>query len=133
MEIKDYAELNALNKLLGMIKFQENLSFYEFREFAGSSIIAEIFKRVHDEFWKESIKRGYIKEEQEIVFKFDSPVGKVIKKRVDELTKHELETLIAYNDIDSYLKILIVPYQTSKADFQLLKNYMEEKVKKART
>lgn len=38
MEIKDYNELNALNKLRGKVKFQDDLDFYKFKEYAEENI-----------------------------------------------------------------------------------------------
>lgn len=94
MEITDYKELNALNKLLGKIKYQDDLDFFEFKEFAASPIISEIFRRLHDEYRQESIKLGYITENQKPEFVFESRTGKTLRKRIDELSEHEKHTLI---------------------------------------
>lgn len=129
MEIKDFGELNALNKLFGKIKFNEDLDFDEFKEFVGSPLIANIFKRVHQEFWEESIKRGYIKSEQKASFNYDSYVGKTLRKRIDDLTIDGLKDLFDKNNLDQYLEILITPLDCTKEEFQLLKQYALEKIK----
>ena len=56
MEIKDYNELLALNKLLGRIKFQSDFDFKTFDEFAASPFISNMFKRVQEELREEAIK-----------------------------------------------------------------------------
>ncbi|GGG02170.1 hypothetical protein [Pontibacter amylolyticus] len=133
MKIEDYGELNALHRLLGKIKFQEDLDFYEFREFVGSPFIAEIYKKVHKEFWEESINKGYIKAGQEPEFKFKSAAGLSLRKRIDDLSEKEIETLVKNQDVDQYLEILIAPLKSSEDEFKMLKDYFNEKVKKAST
>ena len=64
MEIKDYKDLNALNKLLFKIKFSDNLYFKEFQLFAGSTIIADIMTRLNKEYQEQNIKLGFLKESE---------------------------------------------------------------------
>ena len=133
MKIEDYNELNALHKLLWKIKFQEDFDFYDFREFAGSPLIAEIYKRVHKQLWEEWIRKGYVKEGQEPEFKFDSPPGLTLKKRINELSENEMRTLVENQTVDHYLEILIAPFKSSPEEFQLLKEYFLERMKNAGT
>ena len=132
MNIDDFGELNALHKLLGKVKFQEDFDFYDFSEFAGSALIADTHKRVHEELWKEWIRRGYVEEGQVPEFRFDSPAGSAVKKRINELTEHEIKTLVKNQELDKYLEILITPYGASNEQLQLLRNYFQEKIKKGR-
>ncbi len=131
MDIKDFNELNALNKLFSKIKFQDDLDFFEFKEFVASPFIADIFKRVNDEFWEEAIKRGHIKSGQKPVFEYEGHEGKTVRKRIDELTKGDCETLLGLGDkqIDEYLKVLIAPLQTTEKEFDLLRQYAFRKIK----
>ena len=131
MEIKDYKELNALNKLLGKVKFQGDLDFYEFKEFVGSPIIAEIFKRLHEEYWNESVKLGFVKDDQKSKFEFDSLTGKALKMRIDELTDHEKETLVKFDNVNSYVKTLISPLDVEEDELNKMLEYAAEKIKPA--
>ncbi|EMS34785.1 hypothetical protein C943_03472 [Mariniradius saccharolyticus AK6] len=131
MEINDYKEINALNKLLGKVKFQSDLDFYEFREFAASPIIAEIYKRLNEEFWNESVKLGYLRLEQRqnYKFEFDSAIGRTLRMRVDELTTQEKETLIKYDNIEFYVRTLISPLEVEEIELAKLVNYANERIK----
>ena len=46
----DLYEINALNKLLGDIKFERDLSADEINSFAGSPYISSAFKKIHVHF-----------------------------------------------------------------------------------
>ncbi|MEQ9090124.1 MAG: hypothetical protein RIE52_03495 [Balneola sp.] len=129
MEIKDYKELNALNKLLGKVKFQDDLDFYEFKEFVGSPIIAEIFKRLHEEYWTESVKLGYVSNDQKIKFQFNSLTGKTLRLRIDELTKHDQEILLKHNNVEFYVKTLISPLEVEEVELNKMINYAKSKIK----
>jgi hypothetical protein len=129
MEITEFGELNALNKLLGKIKFQQDLDFSEFKEFVGSPFIANIFKRVNEEYYAEVIKLGHIRNNVDLAFKFDSPTGKILSMRIDELTDLDKETLVKNGSIDTYLEILISPLDASDAEFGLLRDYFTTKLK----
>lgn len=125
MEVKDYNELLALNKLLGRIKFQSDIDFNTFDEFAASPFIANIFNRVQEELREEAIKRGHVETGQKPAFEFDSPSGKTICKRIDGLTEEECETLRNSNNtaIDHYLRILISPLEPTEKEFDRLRQY----------
>lgn len=131
MEIKDYKELNALNKLLGKVKFQDDLDFFEFKEFASSPIIAEIFKRLHEEYWNETVKLGFVKDNQKLKFEFDSQTGNTLRMRIDELTEHEKETLLRYDNLEFYIKTLISPLEAEECELNKMLKYAEEKIKPA--
>jgi hypothetical protein len=120
MKIEDYSELNALNKLLGRIKFHDDFDFNEMREFVGSPIIAEIFKRLHDEYLAESKKRGYIDDGHVSKFNIDGIEGRTLKKRLDELSKKEIQTMIDNNTLKEYIKILMIPLEYDEKDYQQL-------------
>lgn len=126
MEIKDEYELNALNKLLSKIKFNDDLDFNEFKEFVGSPIIANIFQRISDELIPIYKQKGWIKDANFNKFHFDDRVGFVIKKRIDELTGQEKNTLLKNNSVDEYLYTLIKPLEVSQAEFDKLKIYFIE-------
>jgi len=128
MEIKDYNELNALNKLLGKIKFQRNLDFDEFNEFVGSPIITQIFKRLNDEYWQESINQGFVNEHQKPEFEFESQIGKTLRLRIDNLTKQEKEALTNFKNVEFYIKTLISPLKVDDIEFNKMLKYTEEKI-----
>ena len=128
MEITDFSELNVLNKLLGKIKYQADLDFYEFREFAGSPLISEIFRRLNEEYRKEAIRLGYSMENQKPQFIFDSRTGKTLKLRIDELTDQEKNTLIKSGGISKYVKTLISPLEFEEEEFNKLLKYAEEQI-----
>ena len=131
MEIKDFSELNALNKLLGKIKFQEDLDFFEFKEFVNSPIIAELYKRVNEEFRQEAYKRGLIQSLDIPKFIYNSKVGKVITMRIDELTNSDIITLKGMNQDErtEYLQMLISPLQALPEEFDQLRKYLENRIK----
>ena len=129
MEIKDYKELNALNKLLGKVKFQHDLDFYEFKEFVRSPIIAEIFRRLHEEYWNESVKLGFVKDDQKSKFEFDSLTGKTLRMRISELTNQEKETLVKFGEVDSFVKTLISPLDVEEGELRKMLKYATEKIK----
>jgi len=128
MEIKDYNELNALNKLLGKIKFQRNLDFDEFNEFVGSPIITQIFKRLNDEYWQESINQGFVNKYQKPKFEFESQIGKTLRLRIDNLTKQEKEALTNFKNVEFYIKTLISPLKVDDIEFNKMLKYAEEKI-----
>jgi hypothetical protein len=134
MEINDFNELNALNKLLGKIKFQEDLDFIEFKEFVGSPLIANIYKRVHDEFWVEAKKRGLLSKESvdNFNFRLESQVGHTIKRRICEWTENEREAISALTveEIEKLLWTLITPYHCETTEFEELKKYASETLNK---
>ena len=129
MEIKDYKELNALNKLLGTVKFQSDLDFCEFKEFVHSPIISEIFKRIQEEYFSESKKLGFVNEIHKSKFLFDSSVGKTLKLRVDELTENEVLTLIQNESLEFYIRTLISPLDFEDEEFVKLIEYAQERLK----
>jgi len=129
MEIKDYNELNALNKLLGLIKFQDELDFHDFKEFVGSPIIADIFKRLNEEYWSESVKLGFVTNEQKSIFEFDSPTGKTLRMRIEQMTKQEKESLVKYENIENYVKTLISPLDVDENELNKMLKYAEEEIK----
>lgn len=126
MEISEFSELNVFVKLLSFVKFSEDLDFHELKEFAGSPIIAEIFKRANYEYILELKNKGYVKTDFAPSFKFHSLTGKAILKRINALSEAEKKTLIKNNTIDGYLNDLLVPLQYSQDQFQLLKNHATE-------
>lgn len=130
MEINDFSELNALNKLLGKIKFQEDLDFFEFKEFVGSPLIASIHKRVHREFLEKAKKQGHLKKvnENDLNFNFESTEGKCIKRRINEWTEKERVTLsgLKEEDIERLLLTLITPFNCEKIEFEKLKKFAFE-------
>jgi hypothetical protein len=128
MEIKNYNELNALNKLLGKIKFQRNLDFDEFNEFVGSPIITQIFKRLNVEYWQESINQGFVNEDQKPEFEFESQIGKTLRLRIDNLTKQEKEALTNFKNVEFYIKTLISPLKVDDLEFNKMLKYAEEKI-----
>ena len=128
MEIKEYEELNALNKLLGKVKFQDDLDFNEFKEFVGSPIIASIFKRINEEYLEESVKRGYIDVSYAPKFEFESYAGRALMKRIDELSPNEKQTLMENNTIEDYLRIMLIPLSCDNGNFQQLLNYAKLKI-----
>ena len=130
MEIKDEYELNALNKLLSKIKFNDDLDFYEFKEFVGSPIIANIFQRLTDELIPIYKQNGWIKDTNFNKFLFDDRVGFVIKKRIDELTEQDKNNLLKNNSVDEYLYTLIKPLEVSQVEFDKLKIYFIESKKR---
>ncbi len=131
MEIKDYKELNALNKLLGKVKFQDDLDFYEFKEFVGSPVIAKIFERLYEEYWNESVKLGFVKDDQKSKFEFDSLTGKTLRMRIDELNEHEKETLVKSDNVDTYVKTLISPLEVEEDQLNKMLKYAAEKINPA--
>ena len=137
MEITDLGELNALYKLLGKIKFQEDLDFSEFKEFACSPLITNLHKRLHNEFIKESIKKGILPKsiESNYTLKLDSVAGKTIKRRINELNKKEIDTLksLSENEQNNFLKILIEPYDCLDNEFNELKSLLLDKLRKTCT
>jgi len=137
MEINDFGELNALYKLLGKIKFQEDIDFSEFKEFACSPLIANLHKRLHNEFIEESIKKGFLPKsiENNYILKLDSFAGKTIKRRISELNEKETETLkgLSENEQNNFLKILIEPYDCLDNEFNELKTLLQEKIRKTCT
>lgn len=126
MEINDFGELNALNKLLGKVKFEHNIDFNEFREFAGSPIIASILERLNEQYISECKVRGHVAEDFSSKFIFDSRTGTTIKMRIDELTSNERETLEQNNSVDSYLQTLLVPLSCDPNEFEQLRKYYLE-------
>ncbi len=128
MKIDDYLELNVLNKLLGKIKFNDDFDFTEMQEFVGSPIIAEIFKRLHKEYLAESKKRGYINESHISKFNIEGIEGRTLKKRLDELPKKEIQNMIKNNELEDYVKILLIPLEYEKKDFQQLLEICYEKL-----
>tara|TARA_B100000949_G_C14281283_1_gene451959 strand:+ start:1665 stop:2063 length:399 start_codon:yes stop_codon:yes gene_type:complete len=128
MEIKDYKELNALNRLLGKVKFQSDLDFYEFKEFVGSPIIAEIFRRLQDEYWNESVKLGYVEKEQKPKFEFDGLIGKTLRMRIDELTEQDRETLLDHNSLESYVNNLISPLEAEESEVKKMIFYAKRRI-----
>lgn len=123
MEINDFGELNALNKLFGRVKFNDDIDFYEFKEFVASPLIASIYKRVHEQFISELQKQGRLSKDFRADFQYDSTAGRTLRKRIDELTEHERDSLKQNGSIDSYLEVLIAPLSFEDTDFQLLKEY----------
>jgi hypothetical protein len=134
MEINDFYELHALYKLLGKVKFQEDLDFFEFKEFVGSPLIANIYKRVHDEFWEEARKRGDFPNVSldSFSFKLESKVGRTIKRRIDEWTESDRRTLstLKAEEIENLLWTLITPYNCEKIEYEKLKEYAFEVLNK---
>lgn len=126
MEINDFGELNALNKLLSKVKFENDLDFYEFREFAGSSIIANIFERLSEQYISECKARGYVNKDYEPKFIFNSQIGTTLKMRLDELSSEERKTIDKNNGVDDYLRTLLVPFQYDSSEFELLRNYYKK-------
>ena len=137
MEINDYEELNALYKLLGKIKFQEDLDFYEFKEFAFSPLIMNLHKRLHIEFIEDSIKKGFLPKsiEKNYILKLDSNAGKTIKRRINELDEKEIESLknLSENGQNNFLRILIEPYDCLDNEFNELKTLLQDKIRKTST
>lgn len=131
MEIDNFEELNALNKLLGKIRFQEDLDFFEFKEFVNSSLIVNIHKRVNEEFRREAKKLGYIKSDEAPRFIFDSYTGKAISRRIDEYSHSDKRVLsrLSNDEFDDYLRSLICPLVCDSDEFDKLKRYAFEKIK----
>lgn len=132
MEITDLGELNALNRLLGTIKFREDLDFEEFREFVGSPLIAEIHKRVSKEFFEKAIEAGHfdssiLEKIREIDQKGHSI--KSLKRRIDELSDDQKRSLVEHGSITTYLETLIAPHQPSGPGFEELREYAYSRIK----
>ncbi|WP_456459924.1 hypothetical protein [Reichenbachiella sp.] len=127
MEINEFGELNALNKLLSKVKFHEDLDFQEFKQFVESPIIASIYERIFDQYISECKKKGHLPPDYQAQFKFDSRDGRVLKRRIDELSESERTTLVENNSIEIYLKTLISPLTYEKNEFRLLKDYFLSK------
>jgi hypothetical protein len=113
---------------LGKIKFNDDFDFTEMQEFVGSPIIAEIFKRLHKEYLAESKKRGYINESHISKFNIEGIEGRTLKKRLDELPKKEIQNMIKNNELEDYVKILLIPLEYEKKDFQQLLEICYEKL-----
>jgi len=125
MEIKEFAELNALNKLLSKVKFHKNLDFDEFKDFVGSPIISGIYERLAKEYLSECIKLGYVNEGYQAEFSFNSKDGEALRKRIDNLTKEERTTLEENNAVEFYLRTLVSPLVCNEQNFTQLKEYYE--------
>lgn len=123
MKIQEYKELKALNMLLAKIKFQEDLEFSDFKLFSGSPIIAEIFSRVHKEYIQKSKELGYLEENYVSKFQFNSPTGQALRKKIDELSTKEMETLVENNNLVFYLKTLVAPLDCNNEEMGQLINY----------
>lgn len=126
MEITDFTELNALNKLLGKVKFHQDVSFEDFEIFVASPIISNLYERLYNEYIGECKRLGYVKEDYQASFRFDGPEGATLKRRIDNLTEKQRLSLIERNAVESYLRTLISPYFCSDEDFTLLVGYFKK-------
>ena len=132
MEIKNKAELNALIKLLFKVKFQEDLDFYEFRDFASSPILATLFEALMKETKEKFPSKLHEKLNASWVFEFDNQFGKVIRKRILELSEKEIETLLNHNQTETYLQTLIRPLDVNPAELNKLIQFTQDHFSKQR-
>ncbi|TNE81327.1 MAG: hypothetical protein EP332_04190 [Bacteroidetes bacterium] len=131
MEITDYNELNALNSLLGKIKFDKDLDFESFQLFVGSPFIANIYQRVNKDFREESSRRGYSIHPGSGVFEFHSETGETLKQRIFRLTDSEKEALVQQDALEDYLKTLLTPLTYEEKEYEQLLKFAKQEVSKA--
>ncbi len=127
MEIKEFGEIHALAKLLGKVKFEHDLDFYEFREFAMSPLIARVYERLFQEYTQLLKEKGHLENKPGFgKFKFESRDGETLKKRIEELTIGERDSIEKNGSVDSFLKILLSPMSYDQNEFALLKDHYEK-------
>ncbi|MEQ8533447.1 MAG: hypothetical protein RIB86_16445 [Imperialibacter sp.] len=125
MEIKEFAELNALNKLLSKVKFHKDLDFDEFKDFVSSPIISGIYERLAKEYFSECKRLGYVKGDYKAEFNFNGRDGETLRKRIDNLTNEERTTLEENNAVEFYLRTLVSPLACNEQNFAQLREYFE--------
>ena len=124
MEIKDFKDLNALNKLLFKVKFSEDISFEELQIFAGSSIISDLMIKMHGEYLSLHNNLGITpKHVAEPLAKDNPEITRIVKKRISISGIKGVNRLVNTNNLDEYIRNLYAPYVLDEKTLEEVKKY----------
>ena len=131
----DKYELHALHKLLGTIKFSEQIDSYDLNEFANSPLITNILKKVREEYIKNQQAEGNSdlieKWLKNIKFRFDSETGKAISNRLRHLPSSSLLTLgnLTREEIRDFAIELVEPLPFEADEIEKLADFISSLAK----
>jgi len=133
MNIDNFEQINALNKLLYKVRFSDHLDSDDIDFFATSPIIVEIHNRLFEEWIRISKDKGYLKnyDIENNSFEFDGPIGKILRNRIDywDYDKVNIFKNWTDNQIKDYIILMISPAKIDNSDLIRMINYIKTRVK----
>lgn len=131
MELEKFEHINILLKLLGKIRYSDQLDSDDIDFYATSPLLVEIHDWLSKEWIQLAIDKGIvIKEAENQTFEFDSHVGQMLQKRIDswDFQKKALFKKMLDTDIQEYATLMIKPLMFSNAELDKLTNYIKRKI-----
>ena len=126
----DLNEINALNKLLGLIQSESHLSSDEINQFALSPFISSLHKKVHQKYidaLREQQKNGQLKTlsplDLDPASDFKLHPNTDIQARLERLNnsnenlKNHISSL-DQNELEEFVQNLFSPFEPTKEQFQ---------------
>ena len=124
MEIKNYKDLNALNKLLFKIKFSEELSFEEFQMFAESTIISDIMVKLNKEYREQSNEHGFLMDHEiDLLAEQNGDIERVVKKRLEIVGSEGIQRLDESSELENYILSLFSPFKVEPNHIKKIKEF----------
>lgn len=109
----DFHELNALNKLLGSIKFEADFDADEVNSFATSPFIISAFQKIHINYLEAVKAQSLLQPSNEPGFlMFDNSTNQNINERIKALNRDTKDYLKSLSEQDklAYCDILCAPF-----------------------
>ena len=132
MKLEEYKHINALNKLLGKIRYGDKLDSDDIDFFATSPLIVDIHKMVSEEWIKLSKDKGYLSDSdiEKIFFEFESYTGQMFRNRIDNWDNQMIETIRKWNQkqIDEYAILMIAPLNYNESELKKLTDYITNRL-----
>jgi hypothetical protein len=132
MKLDEYKHINALQKLLGKIRYGDKLDSDDIDFFATSPLIVDIHKMVSDEWIKLSKDKGLLTDSDIdiMIFEFDSYTGQMFKNRIDNWNNQMIETIKKWNDLQilEYAELMIKPLRFHDSEIKKLIDYIKHRL-----
>ena len=107
----DWYEINALNKLLGSVKFEKNLGADDINHFAISPYIISAFKKIHSQYVEVFHQIESVDINDNLDFELSNAINvDDIAARINAL--EDKEYILSLNDDErlTYCKLLFAPF-----------------------